>query len=123
MIYLRYIVYRDTPKAQKRVAFWTDDVIHTTYAQGKGILPQNFLSGGYMRPFFGKWVPHEHYQLDGNDSRLDKSLVKEEFKKHPEFQTPELARAINRTFHREKRTLRTLMMMALANFSGSRIRK
>ena len=68
-----------------------------------------------MRPFWGKWLPYEHYQLDGKSTRADKSLVKKEFKKHPEFQTPELARAINQTFYKEKRALRALLITALTS--------
>ena len=123
MIHLRYIVYKSPNSPDKQVDFWTDDIVHSTYAREHKIAPLNFLSAGYMRPLWGRWIPYEHYQLDGKSARVDKSLVKKEFLKHPEFQTPDLARMITQTFIAEKKLLKALFITAFKEFFSSRARE
>jgi len=109
MTYLRYLVYiRPENPSQKQVAFWTEDVIHATYARENGISPQCFLSGGYMRPHRGKWIPYEHYQLDNGKEKADKTLVRKAFLGHTEFQTPELVRKVHQTYLMEHRVWKLL---------------
>ena len=123
MTYLRYIVYRNPQKPDKQVAFWVDDIIHATYARIHGISPTNFLSAGYMRPYWGKWIPYEHYQLDDGKPSADKALVRKEFLKYPELQTQRLMHEINQTFRAEKRILRNLLFSALKKLICSRTRE
>ena len=123
MIHLRYIVYKNPDTAEKQVAFWTDDVIHSTYARENGIIPAHFLSAGYMRPYHGRWVPYEHYQLDGGKAWVDKILVRKEFLSHTEFQTPELALNVQKTYLAEKKIMRGYIIAALKKLLFFRTRE
>ena len=124
MIHLRYLVY-STPQdpLSRHVLFWTTEVIHEDYARKHNIPLSNFLSAGYMRPYWGGWIPYEHYQLDGGSARIDKALVKEAFKKYPELQTPELANAVQQTFYTEQRIAKKLLLKEILSFFFSRIRQ
>ncbi len=114
LTHLRYIVYRDAQN-KKQVIFWTENIIHASYARGQDIKPTQMTSLGYVGFHKDKWVLYEHYQLDGtgiSNEWREKKLIREKLSYFPEIHDRKLQQALAITYQKEKNILLTAAKQA-----------